>query len=149
MDSQSDSDQSNDFNWPLAYAAENLLRQFIFPFLEQNQFARRLAREMEARTGTDFYEWVDHFLLDSEHAGELRAAGLVRETVEAPAGTEVYYHPRAMMPRVLLREAASWRGVPSSLAIRAESLGNFVTAHSLSTDIEGTPGSGLRQVLIS
>jgi hypothetical protein len=149
MDSQSDSDQGNDFNWPLAYEAENLLRQFIFAFLEPNQFARRLAGEMEVRTGTDFYEWVDHFVLDSEHAEELRAAGLVRETVEAPAGTEVYYHPRAMMPRVLLRKAGSRRGVPSSLALRAESLGNFVRAHRLSTDIQGTLGAGLRRVLIS
>jgi hypothetical protein len=36
MDSLGDSDQSNDFNWPLAYEAENLLRQFIFAVLGQN-----------------------------------------------------------------------------------------------------------------
>jgi hypothetical protein len=149
MNSQSDSEKINDFNWPLAYEAENLLRQFIFAFLDQNQSARRLAEAMEGRTGTDFYEWVDHFLLDSEHAEELRAAGLVRETVEAPAETEVYYHPRAMMPRVLLRRAGSWRGVPSSLSIRTESLEGFVAAHGLSTEIQGTLGAGLRRVLIS
>ena len=115
MNSQMDSLEQNDFDWPLAHEAEKLLRHFIRLFLEQNEVATRLAGEMEQRTGTDFYEWVDHFTLSSEHAEELRAVGLVREAVVVPAKTEVYYHPRAMMPRVLLTSDGS-SGAPPRLA---------------------------------
>src|ERR1700735_4443283 len=115
MNSQIDSVERNDFDWPLAYEAEKMLRDFILSFLEQNEVATRLAGEMQQRTGTDFYEWVDHFTLSNKHAEELRAVGLVREAVDAPANTEVYYHPRAMMPRVLLTSDGSSGAIPANL----------------------------------
>jgi hypothetical protein len=149
MNSQIDSQELHEFDWPLAYEAEKLLRRFILSFLERNRFASRLAGEMQHRTGTDFYEWVDHFTLDAKHAEELRAVGLVRETVEAPANTEVYYHPRAIMPRVLLQSGGSSGAVPLNLAIRTESLVDFVARQNLSTDILGAFGTGLRQAVVS
>jgi hypothetical protein len=149
MNSQIDPENLHEFDWPLAYEAEGVLRRFILSFLEHNQFASRLAGEMRYRAATDFYEWVDHFTLNPEHAEELQAVGLVRETVEAPANTEVYYHPRAMMPRVLLKSGGSSSAVPSNLAIRTESIVDFVETQKLSTDVDGAFGAGLRQALIS
>ena len=107
MNSQTNSEELHEFDWPLAYEAEKLLRRFIRSFLEHNEVASRLARDLRQRTGTDFYEWVDHFSLDTEHAEELQAVGLIREAVEAPTGTEVYYHPRAMMPRIHRKQPRS------------------------------------------
>jgi hypothetical protein len=144
-----DTEKLHQFDWPLAYEAESLLRRFVLSFLEHNQFASRLAAEMQHRTGTDFYEWVDHFTLDAEHAEELRAVGLVSEKVEVPAQAEVYFHPRAMMPRILVKPGGSSRMVPFSLAIRTESLADFVARHNLATDIHGAFGSGLRQALVA
>jgi hypothetical protein len=149
MNSQINSVENDEFDWPLAYEAESLLRRFIGSFLEQNEVASRLAGEMQDRSGTDFYEWVDHFSLNPEHAGELRSVGLVPETVETTAGTEVYYHPRAMMPRILLQSGGSSGGVPANLAIRAESLDDLIATQNPSTEIQGVPGGGLRQALIS
>jgi hypothetical protein len=149
MSSQIDSKETKDFDWPLAYEAEKLLRRFILSFLEQNQRASRLAEEMQQRTGTDFYEWVDHFTLDAQHREELRAVGMIHETVEAPAESEVYYHPKAMMPRVLLQAGGSSRAVPINLAIRTESLVDFVARQNLSTDIQGPFGARLRRALVS
>ncbi|MBV8143123.1 MAG: hypothetical protein JOZ60_13880, partial [Verrucomicrobia bacterium] len=136
------------FDWPLAYEAESLLRRFVLSFLEHNRFAGRLSAAMLHRSGTDFYEWVDHFTLDTAHATALRAVGLVPETVTAPANTEVYYHPRAMMPRVLLQPGGSLSMIPANLAIRVESLEDFLAKQNLSTDIHGPFGSGLRQALV-
>jgi hypothetical protein len=149
MNSQIDSLEPDKFDWPLAYEAEDLLRRFIFSFLEQNQFANRLAGEMEQQTGTDFYEWVDHFTADLRHAEELRTVGLIPETVEAPAKTEVYYHPKAMMPRVLVQSGGSADAVPASLAIRTESLADFLARQNLAREIQGEFGAGLRQALFS
>jgi hypothetical protein len=149
MNSQINREDVEAFDWPLAYEAEELLRRFILAFLSENQFASRLAGDMQYRTGTDFYEWVDYFTLDAEHAGELLAVGLVREKVDAPAHTEVYYHPRAMMPRVLLQQGGSSRAIPCHLAVRVESLVDFVARQNLWLDLDGAFGAGLRQTLLS
>ncbi len=149
MNSQKNSEKPRDFNWPLAYEAEELLRRFIRAFLDHNEVANRLAAEMEDRTGTDFYEWVDHFSLDLEHADALRAVGLTRETVEAPTDTEAYYHPRAMMPRVLLRAGGSPRDVPLSLAIHTESLPDVIARQNVLTEIHGAFSAGFRHALLS
>jgi hypothetical protein len=53
------------------------------------------------------------------------------------------------MPRVLLQSGGSARAVPANLAIRTESLMDFVTRQNLSTEIHGEFGAGLRWALIS
>ena len=119
---------------------------FIESFLSRHTFARTLAARMREETGTDFFEWVDHLVLSPEHAKVLGAAGFVKEKVEAPRGTTVFWHPRAMMPRVLLRAGGGGGGVPSVLAIRPEALADFVAAHDLDVPIEGAVGARLRRV---
>jgi len=138
------------FDWPLCYEAERFVVGGIEKFLARNTFARRLAERMRDETGTDFFEWVDHFTLAPESAGALRAAGFVAEkNAEAPAGTTVFRHPRAMMPRVLLRSGGSREGAPSTLAIRSEVLADFIAAHDLGAAIEGASGARLRRALVS
>jgi hypothetical protein len=137
------------FDWPLAYEAEQLLGRYIGAFLLRHGFARTLADRMRDETGTDFYEWVDHVVLAPEHAAELRAVGLVEEMVAAPAGVTVWHHPRAMMPRVLLGEGGGRGGVPSVLAIRPESLVDFLARHDLAPPIEGEFGARLRRALVA
>ena len=137
------------FDWPLAYQAENLVRDFISAFLSKNSAAETLAKEMSEKTGTDFLEWVDHFTLAFEHETELLDVGFIDEAVRAEAGQKVFYHPRAMLPRVLLQPAGSLDSVPVKLAIRPESVVDFVARHQLSEKIQGAFGDRLREVVIS
>jgi len=137
------------FDWPLAYQAENLVRNFISGFLGKNSAAQSLAMEMSEKTGTDFLEWVDHLTLAPEHESELRDAGFINEPVRAQTGQKVFYHPRAMLPRVLVQTAGSLNSAPVKLAIRPESVIDFVARHQLSATIQGTFGDRLREVVIS
>lgn len=137
------------FDWPLAYEAEQLLGRYVEAFLLRNGAGRKLADRMRDETGTDFYEWVDHLVLAPAQAAELRAVGLVEEKVAAPAGMTVMHHPRAMMPRVLLRTDGGRGGVPSVLAIRPESLVDFLSHQNLAAPIEGEFGSRLRRAVVS
>jgi len=138
------------FDWPLAYQAESLVRDFISAFLLKNSAAQALAKEMSEKTGTDFLEWVDHFTLAPEHEGELRDAGFIDEPVRAEGGQKVvYHHPRAMLPRVLLQPAGSVDSVPVKLAIRPESVVDFIARHQSSGKIQGAFGDRLREVVIS
>jgi hypothetical protein len=145
------------FDWPLCYEAEQLVSGYLEAFLLRHGFARRLAERMRDETGTDFFEWVDHLVLAPEHAGALRAAGFVAENFEAPAGTTVLGHPKAMMPRVLLTEKgpSASRGaggpgsdVPLALALRPEFAAEFLAAHDLDAKIEGAFGARLRRATV-
>src|SRR2546426_775685 len=79
------------FDWPLAHKAEDLLRGYMGRFLERNRFARGLAERMSQETGTDFFEWIDHFVLNPADKQALTGCGFVCDAkAETPNGESVY-----------------------------------------------------------
>jgi hypothetical protein len=136
---------SDRFDWPLAFDAENFLRQHADSFLERNGFARRIGERMRDETGTDFFEWIDHLILPAENEKTLREAGFVPEDAESPRGEMVLVHPRATLPRVILAA----KDTPMVIALRPECVADFAAAHSLAATIEGEPYSRLRRVAVS
>jgi hypothetical protein len=132
------------FDWPLCHEAERVVRRHVDAFLSKNRFARILAQRMTDETGTDFFEWIDHLVLEPGALTELEAAGFIEEFVDAPKGVRVLWHPRAMMPRVLLQAGAAL-----TVAIRPEVLADFVAAHDLGTAIEGGVGARFRRALVT
>ncbi len=134
------------FDWPLAYEAENLLRQYLELFFEKNEFARALAARMQGVSGTEFYEFVDHLTVGPDQVPQLHEAGLVIEDIDAPA--EVYHHPRAMMPRVLIKPVG-WSQGPTEVALKTDSVVDFVARHDLGVPIEGKFGSRLRRATVA
>ncbi|MDB6016483.1 MAG: hypothetical protein JWR19_972, partial [Pedosphaera sp.] len=139
---------SQHFDWPLAYDAEKFLQQRIAEFLALNSFARRLAERMRNETGTDFFEWIDHLVLAPEDEKTLREAGFIRnEGAETPAGEVVLFHPRATLPRILIRAGQTQN--PSVIALRPEHVADFMARHNLSEEIDGAPFSRYRRLAVS
>jgi hypothetical protein len=136
------------FDWPLAYQAEDFLREWMAAILERNTFARELARRMADETGTDFFEWVDHLQLPPESEKSLRESGFMRES-DADVSREelVLQHPRATLPRVVLKSGQD--GPCCVIALRPERVADFKAAHSLSGDIEGPPYSRYRRLVVA
>lgn len=135
------------FDWPLAYDGETLIRQRLDAFLALNSFARELASRMRDETGTDFFEWVDHLVLSPDDETALVKAGFVHDTKsEARRGEVLLEHPQATLPRVLLRRG---KQNPSLVAIKPEFVAEFVAANNLSAKIEGEPRSRYRRVVIA
>ena len=137
------------FDWPLCNEAEQLLGNYISAFLKLNSFAARLAQRMSQETGTEFFEWIDHLVLSQQHADELRRVGFIEEDVDALPDSTVLWHPRAMLPRVLLRAEKTPVGTPGEVAIRPEVLADFLAAQNLDAPIEGAFGARLRRALVS
>jgi hypothetical protein len=138
-------ESSPSFDWPLAYQAEQLIRQRISAFLEQNRFARRIADRMQRETATDFFEWIDHLILDADEEAALAGAGFVIDPAETPNGEIVYEHPRATLPRILLNRRNGCRVI----ALRPERLADFISRNGLQYEPEGEPSSRFRRVLVS
>lgn len=138
-----------DYNWPLAYEAEALLATHISAFLAKNTAAARLARRMHDETGTEFFEWTDHFLVSADHERAFRAAGFVTEASDAPVNHTVLAHPHAMLPRVIMSLEAAPSAAPRSLAIRPEYLADFMARQGLAGEPVGVPCSRYRVITVS
>ncbi len=149
MVANSPAETARTFDWPLCFEAERLLGGYVEAFLARHAGARQLAERMRDETGTEFFEWVDYLVLAPEHVAALRATGLVDENVDAPAGTTVFWHPQAMMPRVLVSAEGGHGGVPSALAIRPEVLADFLSAQDSGAKIEGAFGARFRRARIA
>src|SRR6266850_5919346 len=137
--------QENRFDWPLCQDAENYVLSKIEAFLERNGFARSLAERMSDETGTLFLDWIDHIAVGKAQTHSLEAAGYRPETSpESPKGQSVYWHPAAMLPRIVVDEQHREQ-MPASIGIRVESISDFMTAHRLVGEPEGPPLSRFRR----
>jgi len=135
------------FDWPLAYDAEELIRQRLDDFLNKNSFARRLAGRMHDETGTDFFEWVDHLVLSPDEETALVKTGFVHDKQsETPRGEVVLEHPQATLPRVLLRRSDT---NPSVVAIKPEFIAEFIAANNLGAEPEGEFRSRYRRLSVA
>lgn len=138
------------FDWPLCYDAENYILVRLAAFTERNSFARRLAERMLNETGTLLLDWVDYFVVPHAEEKRLREVGFTEDPIaETPAQLKALWHPEAMLPRVLVERDASAVQAPDILAIRCESIADFLAAHNLSAEPEGTPLSRFRRALVS
>ena len=133
------------FDWPLAYPAEELLRDHIKNFLGRGAFAQNLAARMQAETGTDFFEWVDHLVLPAAAETALRETGVIKDEVEGPPGGRVLHHPRATLPRVVLGEEE----IPAVVALRPEFVADFLAQNNLEAEIDGAPFSRFRRATVN
>jgi hypothetical protein len=138
------------FDWPLCYEAEDYILGHLKNFTQKNEFARRLAQRMAAETGTLLVDWVDHIVLPQVEQRRLQGFGFVEEvSAEVPSHWKPFWHPRAMLPRVLLERAEKAGHASASVAIRCESVADFVLAHNLCAECEGAPLSRFRRVLVA
>ncbi len=137
-----------DFDWPIEYGAERGVRRYIKAFLGRNTVARELATRMAEDTGTDFFDWVDHFTVDPRAAIEFAQLGFERENVVAPEGWTILSHPRAMLPRIVVVQDGLRDGAPVRLAVRPESITDFVAKNRPDATITRQCGARYRQAEI-
>jgi hypothetical protein len=136
------------FDWPLADEAEQFLRERIARFLKRNTFARELADRMRDETGTELFEWTDNLVLAPSEEKALREAGFVPDPqAETPDGDTVHEYPRTTLPRVILRRGS--KESPSQVALRPESVADFMACHNLSGEPDGEPFSRYRRIVVA
>jgi len=137
------------FDWPLCHDAENFLLERIDAFLARNTFAKRLSDRMLTGTGTLLLDWVDHLVATGAAEAKLRAVGFVPDPLGDTAdGERAFWHPEAMLPRVLLSDSAPAE-FPLRLAIRVDSITDFMAANGITGEIDGEPLSRFRRVIAS
>jgi hypothetical protein len=133
------------FDWPVCYEAERWLLGQLESFLTRNGFARHLAQRLRDETGTLLLDWTDHLIVPAGAEDAVRQAGFVEDAAPTARRTRAFQHPAALLPRVLLAN----EGGGQTVAIRVESVLDFLVAHQLSAEPEGAPWSRYRRVVVS
>ncbi len=133
------------FRWELHPKAEALLLGWLDGYSTANSMITNLSIDLEQITSTRLFDWIDHLLIPESdfHLLQLTEVGYQVERQEGGAIT--YYHPGAMLPRVVVKETSSACGI----AIKVDSIADFLLVRGLSSPIEGEILSGFRRCCIS
>jgi len=138
------------FDWPICYEAENFVLDQIQAFLALNSFASTLSERMRSATGTLLIDWVDYLVLPPNAEPAWRRVGFTDDPlVETPAGHKPFWHPDAMLPRVVLDHSLSSADHPKALAIQVENISDFMAVHGIATEPEGESLSRFRRIVAS
>jgi hypothetical protein len=138
------------FDWPLCAEAEQFILDRLDGFTALNTFAKRLSDRMLTVTATLFLDWVDHLIVPAIEQRRLSEAGFVEDPLgDSDGDTLAFWHPEAMLPRVLVDADASPAISPVAVAIRADRVADFLAAHSLGARPESAPLSRFRRALVA
>jgi hypothetical protein len=137
-------DTLNDLQWTRQPEAESLLRTWVDAFLAQSPTAALLAHRMKAETGTRFFDWIDTLTLPASSNAEphLLQAGFALLRTEDTL--QLYTHPNGMFPRVALSADKETR-----LALKVDSVPDFLATHTLPLAIDGEPFAPMRTATIA
>jgi hypothetical protein len=144
-------EKEKQFNWPLCYDAEQLFLDRIKAFLSHNSFAAILADRMRNETGTLLIDWIDHLILSVQDEPALRKVGFAEDLLSGPSikGQKYFWHPEAMLPRVIIDQNVNTNESPATLAIHVDSISDFISAHWITAKPEGEPLTRFRRVRVS
>jgi len=136
-----------DFVWKCEPKAENLVLSILNEGLKLNPFIQNLSHDLEKRTSTRLFDWLDHVAITSNETLEkdLSESGFVHQ--DATSHYRVFHHPGAKLPRIVLKDQ---EGASNSIEIAAsvESIADFNMVRGLSCRIEGSLLSGYRRCYI-
>ena len=120
------------FEWTCHPEAAAFVAREVAAGLAGNAFAADLARRMAVETSTRLVDWVDHLRIPER--GRLRAELSALGFTPRADATGVFDHDGGMFPALVLSRVEG-----PALAIKVESVADFVAAHGLSAEILGPP----------
>lgn len=138
------------FDWPLCYEAENLVLEQIAAFAASNSFAKRLEQTLRDHTGTLLIDWVDHLVVAPGGLKRLVAVGYVEDPLgQTPSHQCAFWHPEALLPRVLVDSSVAEGNSPALLALKVDSISNFMAIHRIAGEPEGDPYGAFRRMTVA
>ncbi len=137
--------KTRSFDWQRQKAAEHLCLGHLDGFRKENPALARWEEKLKVQTSGRLLDWVDHLLVPG--SGQLRdaltAAGFVRQQ---GSDREAWHHPGALLPQVVLTGNSA--EFDAGVALRVESVADFLQINGLVAEIEGAPLSRFRRALV-
>lgn len=137
----------SDFDWETHPELEAFVNGEVGAFLDGNSFARELSLRMLSQTSTRFVDWIDHIVIPKGRVGAdaLIKLGLEEQkNIERQEGTTVFRHMRSYLFPIVLTD-----GKDTEIAIKPESIDDFLQVIAMPVEIEGHPFEHLRKAVIN
>lgn len=144
-----------EFNWQPQPRAQSLINELIATFLSRNGESAAFSGRLKHDTGTRFLDWIDHIQIpvppsNNTLRNRLLDVGFTHRS--QPGAPNCFTHLGAMFPEIVLVDSAPTKGgspAPSRIALKVESITDFLTANRIPDDFpaEGDPGSQMRRAL--
>jgi len=131
------------FTWNREKDAEELLISMMKDSLGKSKFIYTLSENLHKYTDTRLFDWVDHFIVeqDSHLEEKLIDKGFLEE--DTKGDYKVFHHHKTLLPRVVFKD--SFPGI----ALKVDSICDFLNVHSINSSIEGTSFSQYRRASVS
>jgi hypothetical protein len=120
------------FHWEPCPDGQVLLDELIDGFISKSTDSASLQKAMLEKTGTRFFDWIDHLQLpiDASLSSRLEQAGFTHNK-------DTWEHPGAIFPRIR-------NGDIERIFLKVESAADFVATHGIQSPIEGMPHGQFR-----
>ena len=131
------------FDWDLFPKAESFLQTELVKCLRGNNFAETLANEIQQKTSTRIFDWVDHLAIPSEEAkaDDLLKLGF-HESKMIDGSTALRVEGSTLFPVLLNNDKVL------ELALAVEEIDDFRKVYGNGKDIQGLPNAGFRKLVI-
>jgi hypothetical protein len=138
------------FYWERHAEAEKACLDLLDDCKRNNGVIARFEQKLIKQTSSRLLDWVDHFYLrDSKTVREkLGAVGFVKQP---DTRREALFHPGAFLPTIVLAggSSTSASGPETGMALRVESIADFLQVNDFRAEIEGGPLSPFRRALVA
>lgn len=134
------------FQWKTQPAAEKLIEDVLEHCCKTNPEIAYLRDELHVQTSTRLFDWLDHIVIGYTQDMEkrLEKAGFV--AYDATPNYRSLHHPGAQLPLVVMHDHGH---VVTGVAVKVESIADYLMVRGITGHIEGTPYSGYRRCQVS
>jgi hypothetical protein len=130
-------------HWVVQPAADTLVQTLVRGALQRSSSGARFASQLHEDTGIRLTDMLDHVIVPADGDWRVRIAEAGFRICATDDGTTYGIHDDGIFPDIVLGSGDS-----TALAIRVESVADFLAAQGASADIEGPPLSTYRRACV-
>lgn len=132
------------FHWERHPKAEQFLREQLNEACTQHSLIAEMQEDLLKHTSTDLLCWVDHIAMPSFEHTDREIVKLGFSACETTPAYRVYVHTGAQLPHIVVYSGIKKRVV----ALKVESISDWLGVRGWTRSIEGDPLSGYRRCFV-
>lgn len=135
------------YEWGHHIEAEKWLYAYLEDYKARNPAIADLEKELLEKTSTRFFDWIDHIKIEASDLvfEELQKLGFEEEEVRR--SYRIFSHPGAKFPSLVISEDLEEN--PEGLAVKVDSIADFLMLRGLNLPIDGSLFSPYRRAIIA
>ncbi|CAG37064.1 hypothetical protein [Desulfotalea psychrophila] len=134
------------FAWQRQPRTETYLVSLITDLAEKNPLIGKLDNKLQTITSTRMLDWLDHIVAEDSLLLRQRLSQLGFTEKRSPTGS-IFSPHGVSLPKIILPESV--KRSPPGIALKVDSIADFLQCNSLSGEIEGTPLAQVRKCTAS